>query len=292
MEFKSAYKQLNRKVNTWCKYTKRLDTYGMGCQHGCKYCYAKGLLNFRGKWNEYEPLKSNLMDIVKKIKLLHSGCVVRMGSMTDCFQPMEIENRITYQTIKLLNHYKIHYLIITKSNLVSKDEYLQIYDKNLAHFQISITSTDNEISSKYEKASQPSERIKSVEKLFSLGFDVSIRLSPFIEQFIDFDILNNISCDKILIEFLKVNYFVKNSFDIDYSDCMVNCGGYKHLPLFKKLQLIKKVNGFKEVSVGEYVKEHHEYFKQNINYNKNDCCNLKLNFRPIYKQLELWNQSN
>ena len=30
----------NRKFNTWCLYTQRLDTYGCGCQHDCNYCYA------------------------------------------------------------------------------------------------------------------------------------------------------------------------------------------------------------------------------------------------------------
>ncbi len=31
-----------------CHYPTRLDTYGCGCAHDCKYCYAKSLLNFRG----------------------------------------------------------------------------------------------------------------------------------------------------------------------------------------------------------------------------------------------------
>ena len=48
MRFNSPYKKLDRKVNTWCKYTTRLDTYGCGCQHDCQYCYARGLLYWRG----------------------------------------------------------------------------------------------------------------------------------------------------------------------------------------------------------------------------------------------------
>lgn len=31
-----------------CHYPTRLDTYGCGCSHDCKYCYAKSLLDFRG----------------------------------------------------------------------------------------------------------------------------------------------------------------------------------------------------------------------------------------------------
>ena len=138
MEFKSPYKQLNRKVNTWCKYTKRLDTYGCGCQHDCKYCYAKGLLDFRGFWNS--PRTANLYKIKTKIRNLKTSDVVRMGSMTDCFQPIELKERVTHSTIKMLNAHKISYLIVTKSSIVSNDEYLKIYDPVLAHFQISISS--------------------------------------------------------------------------------------------------------------------------------------------------------
>ena len=54
--------------------------------------------------------------------------------MTDCFQPIELCNRITYKIIKYLNKRRIGYLIVTKSDIVANDEYLKIYDKDLAHF--------------------------------------------------------------------------------------------------------------------------------------------------------------
>lgn len=63
--------------------------------------------------------------------------------MTDCFQPLELYNRVTYKIIKYLNKRKIGYLIVTKSSIVSNEEYLKIYDKNLAHFQITITTTND-----------------------------------------------------------------------------------------------------------------------------------------------------
>lgn len=276
MEYKSPYKEINsRKFNTWCVYSKRIDTYGNGCEHECKYCYAKGLLDFRGHWNK-KPMASNFGEIHYQIKKLPKYSVVRIGSMTDCFQPIEEKQMITFETIKMLNKYKINYLILTKSKLVSDVKYLEIYDKNLAHFQVSITSTDAENSLKFESASLPQERINSVETLFKNGFDVSVRLSPFIPEFIDFNVINSIKCDKILIEFLKVNHFTKKWFNIDYSDYSLRYGGYNHLKLEKKIELVNKITGFHQKSVGEYVREHHEYFSNNVNFNKNDCCNLTL----------------
>ena len=277
-EFNSFYKEINnRKFNTWCKYTKRLDTYGCGCQHDCKYCYAKSLLNFRNLWDNNNPRVANINKIENKIKKLEKGTVVKLGGMTDCFQPLELKYKITYQTIQLLNKYKIQYLIVTKSHIVANEEYLKIYDNNLAHFQITLTCLDDELYKKldYEKASLPSQRIKAIEKLQKLGFDVSIRLSPFIEEYVDIEKLNKIKCDKILIEFLKVNSWIKKWFDIDYSKYNLKYGGYEHLQLDDKIRLANKITNFKEKSVGEYVKEHYEYFKNNYNFNKNDCCNLR-----------------
>lgn len=276
-EFKSFFKDVdNRKFNTWCKWTKRLDTYGCGCAHDCKYCYSKSLLNFRGLWNPAAPAVADLKKIEAKIKKLPAGSIVRMGGMTDCFQPCELEHRTTYETIKLLNKYGIGYLIVTKSHLVATDEYIGILDKNLAHIQITVTTTDDELCRQYENASPPSMRIAAIEKLHALGYDVAVRLSPFIPEFVDVDKINAIKCDKILIEFLKVNTWVRKWFDIDYSEYTLKFGGYWHLPLERKIELASLITGFEQVSVGEYVKEHYEYFRNNVNWNPMDCCNLRL----------------
>ena len=219
--------------------------------------------------------------------MLNKRDVIKLGGMTDCFQPIEAIEKVTYNTVKILNKHRINYLIVTKSSLVSSDEYINIYDKKLAHFQITITATDDKNCINYENASVTSERIKSIEKLFKLGFDVSIRLSPFIEQYIDFNVLNKIKSRKILIEFLKVNHWVKKWFDIDYSEYSTKYGGYEHLPLGEKIKLVNKITGFEQVSIGEYVKNHYEYFRENTNYNKEDCCNLDIRYFLECEQVEM-----
>ncbi|MCI9016144.1 MAG: transporter [Clostridia bacterium] len=195
--------------------------------------------------------------------------------MTDCFQPIEKKYKVTYNTIKLLNKYGIGYLIVTKSNLIADDEYIKILDKKLAHIQITITTTQDDLSLTYEKATVPSKRIEAIEKLQEHGFDVQVRLSPFIEQYIDFDILNNIKCDKILIEFLRVNSWIKRWFDLDYSKYTLKQSGYCHLQLKDKIKMLKKITGFEEVTICEDVSNHYLYWKRNVNVNKDDCCNLR-----------------
>lgn len=195
--------------------------------------------------------------------------------MTDCFQPIEAKQHITYQTIQALNEYKIPYLIVTKSSMIADEKYIKILDKKLAHIQITVTTTDDNLSVKYEKAALPSQRINAIEKLQRLGFDVQLRLSPFIPNYIDFDVLNKVKCDKILVEFLRINSWIKKWFDIDYSEYTLKQNGYNHLPLEKKLEYLKGITGFKEMTVCEDVTEHYLFWKEHFNVNKMDCCNLR-----------------
>ena len=275
-EFKSFYKTVSGNEGQKCLYPTRLDTYGCGCNHDCKYCYAKSLLEFRNLWNPSDPGVANIHKIENKIKTLKKGTVLRLGGMTDCFQPCEKEYKVTYSTIKLLNQYGIHYLIVTKSDMVATDEYVEIMDKELAHIQITVTTTNDELAAMYEHATPPSKRIRAIEKLEQLGFDVQIRLSPFIPEYLDFDIINNIQCHKAIVEFLRINSFIKKTFtSIDYSQYKHKENGYYHLELNDKISLLDKLTGFRELSLCEDCTEAYEYWKNNINFNKNDCCNLR-----------------
>lgn len=274
MKSKSYYKTVEGNEGNKCHYPTRLDTYGCGCSHDCSYCYAKSLLDFRGLWNPQRPIVADIKTIKRELNKIPRNTVVRLGGMTDCFQPLEKIYKVTYQTIKALNMRGQEYLIVTKSALVADDEYIKILDKNLAHIQITITTLDDELCRTYEKASPPSERVKAVEKLQELGFDVAVRLSPFIPQYMDMDKFNAIKCDKVIVEFLRVNAWIKKWFDIDYSEYSLSSGGYWHLPLSRKKELISRVK-FKQISVCEDEDVAYQYWNKNFNPNKDDCCNLR-----------------
>ena len=98
-EFGSFFKTVSGNEGDICKYPTRLDTYGRGCQHDCAYCYAKSLLSFRGLWNAEEPAKADIEAVKRVVKTIPKGTIVRLGGMTDCFMPLEVRERVTYQTI-------------------------------------------------------------------------------------------------------------------------------------------------------------------------------------------------
>ena len=233
-------------------------------------------MSFRGLWNPTDPAVADIEKIRRKVARLEPGKMVRLGGMTDCFAPIELDKRVTYETIRALNERKVPYLIVTKSDIVARDEYIDLMDRSLAHIQVTITCFDDEQYKRlnYEKASLPSRRIEAVERLYRAGFDVQVRLSPFIPEFVDFERLNAIQCEKMVVEFLRVNSWIKKWFDLDYSGYTVKHGGYLHLPLDTKRLLISNIRG-KRITVCEDEDEAYDFWRNHFNPNPDDCCDLR-----------------
>lgn len=128
----------------------------------------------------------------------------------------------------------------------------------------------------YEHASPSSERVKAILKLQEAGFDVAIRLSPLMPEYMDFEKLNALGISKCIVEFLRINSWIQKWFpEIDKSQYTLVSGGYSHLPLERKLEILKQVK-IPSISVCEDVPEHYAYWRDNFNPNKEDCCNLCL----------------
>ena len=80
-EYKGFYKEVEGNEGNKCHYSTRLDTYGKGCAHDCKYCYAKSLLNFRGLWDAADPAVADIDKIRKRIKRIPAGTpAIRLGA--------------------------------------------------------------------------------------------------------------------------------------------------------------------------------------------------------------------
>ena len=164
-EFKSFYNIAKGSEQGKCYYPTRLDVYGRGCFYNCNYCYAKRLLDFRNHWH---PNDVGIADIEKVKRTIHKkiepNSVVRLGGMTDCFQPIEKYVKNAYHTIEKLNEKGVHYLIVTKSPLIASNEYMNLLDHKLAHIQVSIPTNDNNVLSKTDNAPSFEVAIKSLKK--------------------------------------------------------------------------------------------------------------------------------
>ncbi len=161
-----------------------------GCEHGCFYCYARPNhsyvnlspgLDFEtklfAKTNTVELLRSELR------KPSHVVSPINLGSVTDCYQPIEREYRLTRDVLQLLDTTNHPVTIVTKNALVERDIDIlaKMAQRNLAQVFISVTSLDPHLSQKMEpRASAPWRRLAAVKALAQAGVPVSVLVAPII----------------------------------------------------------------------------------------------------------------
>ena len=59
----------------------------------------------------------------------------------------------------------------------------------------------------------------------------------------------SLGCDKNLVELLRINTWVKQWLDIDYSEYTLKHAGYNHLQLERKIEYLNKISEFNEITV-------------------------------------------
>lgn len=276
MEYRAFMGDVGGGEGSRCRYTRRLDTYGCGCAHDCRYCYARSLLEFRGLWHPEDPHVADLRKVTEALDVIPSGTVLRLGGLTDCLQPCERDHLVTLHVLEAMFERGIHALLVTKSHLCGESPWREVLASPLAHVQVSVTSTSDEPNVFGERASAPSLRMRAVSRLADQGTDVQVRLSPYVPDLVDLDVLA--SChDRVLVEFLRVNGSIRKLLPgLDLRPYTLRLGGYRHLPLRTKREwLAPVVDRFREVSVCEDVFSHWAVWQDTVNTNPSDCCNLK-----------------
>ncbi len=175
-----------------CLYSFEIDTYGRGCAFNCGYCYAKAQLTVHGYWNNPIPVPMDLNEIRKTFytvfetnrkhkyrEVFERRIPLRIGSMSDSFMPMDKKYRVTLELLRILKFYDYPYIVFTRSDLVSHEEYLELFDPKLASVQMSISSTNDEMNKKLEPGAPSStRRLLAVQRLTEAGIWSTVRLNP------------------------------------------------------------------------------------------------------------------
>jgi DNA repair photolyase len=132
--------------------------------------------------------------------LISDGITWHCGGMSDPFQPIEKEYRVTEHMIDICNQYGISILFSTKSDTV----YAADIRPDLHTFQLSITNTQNR---RDIEPGVPSleRRFQFYKELKAAGFRVGIRIQPFIPGITSLDIVEMFAdADQFTLEGLKL----------------------------------------------------------------------------------------
>ncbi len=161
-----------------------------GCEHGCAYCYARPYHEYLGfdAGLDFETrimVKANAPDLLEaelaspRWQPKNLAC----SGVTDCYQPIEREKRITRSCLEVLTRFRNPVGIVTKNALVTRDiDHLQ----ELAHFDasavmLSITTLDSNLARKLEpRASTPAARLRAIRELSDAGIPTGVSVAPII----------------------------------------------------------------------------------------------------------------
>ncbi|MCJ0762726.1 PA0069 family radical SAM protein [Variovorax terrae] len=159
-----------------------------GCEHGCIYCYARPTHSYLGlsPGLDFETriiAKRNIAQVLRAelARKSYRPAHLAIGTVTDCYQPVERELRLTRAVIELLHETRHAFGLVTKSSAVERDLDLlaPMAAERLAAVYVTITTLDGELARKLEpRAAAPHRRLRTLRTLAEQGVPVGVSVSP------------------------------------------------------------------------------------------------------------------
>lgn len=166
-----------------------------GCEHGCIYCYARPTHEFLG-FSAGLDFESKIMVKEDAPELLRQELssskwqpqVIFMSGVTDCYQPVERQLKLTRRCLEVLAEFRNPVFIVTKNRLVTRDLDLlsELARHHAAAVWLSITTLDADLRKIMEpRTSPPAARLAALRELAAAGIPVGVNVAPVIPGLTD-----------------------------------------------------------------------------------------------------------
>ncbi len=146
-----------------------------GCDHKCIYCYASSYIV---GFNECKPKKDLLVNLKREAAKL-KGEIISLSNSSDPYPKTEASTGLTRRCLEILAESNCRLQIITKSNLVERDD--DLLKQIPSTVALTITTDDDSLARVLEpNAPPPSKRLSAAKDLIKQGIPVSVRVDPII----------------------------------------------------------------------------------------------------------------
>lgn len=187
IRFEEAKSALSHNQSPDMYFTQGLNPY-RGCEHGCVYCYARpthSYLNLSpGLDFETQIIaKRNLAQVLaRELQAKSYVCSpVAIGTVTDAYQPIERELRITRSALEVFAACHHPFTITTKGSGVERDIDLlaPMAARGLASVVVTVTTLDGPLARLLEpRAAAPHRRLRTIRTLVDAGIRVGVSVGP------------------------------------------------------------------------------------------------------------------
>lgn len=184
---KSACRPLKRRY----PYPWDLNPY-RGCAHGCQYCFALYTHQYLESDRFFDEIhvKTNILDVLER-QLSRADWpreVVAIGSVTDCYQPLESRYRLMPDILRLFIRYRTPCIISTKSDLILRDFDLIDELSRLTYVNVAatITTADERVRARLEPhAATAAKRFAMLSDFSKTRASTAVHIMPLIPYLTD-----------------------------------------------------------------------------------------------------------
>jgi DNA repair photolyase len=169
-----------------------------GCEHGCIYCYARPNHSYVGlspgldfETRLFAKVNAPELFVAELAKESYQCEPINIGSVTDPYQPIEREFRLTRRLLEIALERRQPVTLITKGSLIERDMDVlaELARLRLASVVVTVTTLEAELARKLEpRASAPWRRMESIRRLASAGIPVGVSIGPIIPFINDHEI--------------------------------------------------------------------------------------------------------
>lgn len=169
-----------------------------GCAHGCSYCYARPTHEYLG-FSAGIDFETRVLVKRRAPELLRAwlarpqwqGELIAFSGVTDCYQPIERQLRLTRQCLEVAAECLQPVAIITKNALVTRDiDVLRpLAEVGAVRVGLSVTSLDQSLTRVLEpRTSAPAARLAAIRELNAAGIPADVMIAPVIPGLNDSEI--------------------------------------------------------------------------------------------------------
>ena len=182
---KNKYRVIYQPRGAAREYSELAVNLYVGCEHGCKYCYAPScMLKERSSYHENVYSRKNILNLIQKdlidMSMLKDKRRVLFCFITDPYQGEYEFNKLTSEALALFKAYNIPKQVLTKGGMKSARDF-HLYKKGDA-LASTLTFYDEQKSLYWEpNASLPEDRIKSLKKAKEKGIETWASFEPVID---------------------------------------------------------------------------------------------------------------
>jgi DNA repair photolyase len=182
VEMQTARSILTRASGFMSDYDFTLNPYS-GCTFGCSYCYAAFFVRDQGlqdSWGEWVKVKSNAVQLLRRMRTPINGKRIYMSSVTDPYQPIERRLGLVRDLLEILVPLQPRLVVQTRSALVTRD--IDLF-KQLSHVRVNMTVTtdDERVRKAFEPRCTPNaSRLSAIAEVARSGVPTAITMTPLL----------------------------------------------------------------------------------------------------------------